>query len=72
MCPPEDIPALRQRFGERLRFNGPISKKTIDEPADVAYRLLDQYLEQGVDIIKFCLRRARPGARPVRGRALAH
>ena len=53
MCPPEDIPALRQRFGARLHFNGPISKKTIDEPDAAAYRLLDQYLEQGVDIIKF-------------------
>ena len=34
MCPPEDIPPLRQRFGDRLRFNGPISKKALDEPDD--------------------------------------
>jgi predicted TIM-barrel fold metal-dependent hydrolase len=53
MCPPEDIPALRRRFGNRLRFNGPISKKTTDEPDDAAYRLLDRFLEQGVDVIKF-------------------
>ncbi len=53
MCLPEDIPALRQRFGNRLRFNGPIHKKTIDESDDEAYRLLDRFLEQGVDIIKF-------------------
>ncbi len=53
MCPPEDIPALRQRFGDRLRFNGPISKKAIDSPDDEAYRLLDRFLELGVDIIKF-------------------
>jgi len=53
MCPPEDIPALRRRFGDRLRFNGPISKKTADAPDDDAYRLLDRFLEQGVDVIKF-------------------
>ena len=53
MCPPEDIPALRQRFGDRLRFNGPISKKALDAPDDEAYRLLDRFLEQGVDVIKF-------------------
>jgi hypothetical protein len=53
MCPPDDIAPLRQRFGDRLGFNGPISKKKIDEPDDAAYRLLDQFLEQGVEIIKF-------------------
>jgi hypothetical protein len=53
MCPPEDIPALRQRFGDQLRFNGPISKKALDSPNDEAYRLLDQFLKQGVDVIKF-------------------
>jgi Amidohydrolase len=53
MCPPEDIPALRQRFGDRLRFNGPISKKTIEQPDDAAYRQLDEFLKQGVDVIKF-------------------
>jgi hypothetical protein len=52
MCPAEDIPVLRDAFGDRLGFNGPISKK-LDEPEDVAYRLLDRYLEQGVEIIKF-------------------
>jgi hypothetical protein len=53
MCPPEVIPALRQRFGDRLRFNGPINKLSLDAPDDDAYRLLDRFLEQGVDIIKF-------------------
>ncbi len=53
MCPPEDIPPLRERFGNRLRFNGPINKKTADEPDDEAYRLLDRFLEAGVDVIKF-------------------
>ena len=53
MCPAEDIAPFRQRFGDRLRFNGPISKKAIDSPDDEAYRLLDRFLEQGVEIIKF-------------------
>jgi hypothetical protein len=52
MCLPDDIPPLRERFGSRIAFNGPISKKT-DEPDDVAYQLLDRYLELGVEIIKF-------------------
>jgi predicted TIM-barrel fold metal-dependent hydrolase len=52
MCPPEDIAPLRERFGDRLAFNGPISKKP-DEPEDVAYRLLDRFLEAGVAMIKF-------------------
>jgi hypothetical protein len=53
MCPPEDIPPLRERFGRRLGFNGPISKKKADEPDDTAYQLLDRFLEQGVEMIKF-------------------
>jgi predicted TIM-barrel fold metal-dependent hydrolase len=52
MCPEEDIPALRERFGARLGFNGSIFKK-LDEPEEAAYRLLEQFLEQGVEIIKF-------------------
>jgi hypothetical protein len=52
MCPPEDIPLLREAFGDRLGFNGPINKKR-DEPDDMAYRLLDRFLEQGVEILKF-------------------
>jgi hypothetical protein len=52
MCPADDIPLLRRAFGDRLGFNGPISKKR-DEPDDVAYRLLDRYLGLGVRIIKF-------------------
>jgi Amidohydrolase len=53
MCLPQDIPALRERCGDGLGFNGIISKKTIDEPDDVVYRLLDKFLEQDVEIIKF-------------------
>src|SRR6266404_328320 len=53
MCPPDDIPPLRERFGSRLGFNGSIAKKTFDEPDDTAYRLLDRFLELGVEIIKF-------------------
>lgn len=53
MCLPDDIPVLRERFGALLGFNGPISKKTADAPDDEAYRLLDRYLELGVEIIKF-------------------
>jgi hypothetical protein len=52
MCPPQDIPPLRERFGPLLGFNGPIQKKP-DEPNDAAYRLLDAFLEQGVEILKF-------------------
>jgi predicted TIM-barrel fold metal-dependent hydrolase len=52
MCVPDDIPALRERLGPRLGFNGPIQKKP-DEPDDVAYQLLDRYLELGVEMIKF-------------------
>jgi hypothetical protein len=53
MCFPDDIPVLRERFGPRLGFNGPIAKKKADDPDDEAYRLLDRYLELGVEIIKF-------------------
>jgi hypothetical protein len=52
MCPPDDIAPLREHFGSRLGFNGPISKK-LDEPEDVAYRHFDRFLELGVEIIKF-------------------
>jgi len=52
MCPPEDIPLLRDAFGNRLGFNGPINKKK-EEPDEAAYRLLDRFLEQGIEIIKF-------------------
>jgi predicted TIM-barrel fold metal-dependent hydrolase len=53
MCPPDDIPELRARLGDRLAFNGMINKKSADEPDDVAYRTLDQHLQAGVKIIKF-------------------
>ncbi len=52
MCPPEDIPPLRERFGQRLGLNGYIVKKPA-EPDDAAYRLLDRYLAQDVGLIKF-------------------
>jgi predicted TIM-barrel fold metal-dependent hydrolase len=53
MTPADDIPVLRARLGDRLRFNGMINKKKADEPDGDAYRLLDQYLREGVEIIKF-------------------
>jgi hypothetical protein len=53
MCPVDDIPSLHERFGERLGFNGSIHKKTIDEPDDAAYRLLDTFLQHGVEMIKY-------------------
>ena len=52
MSPPEDIPALRERFGDRIAFNGSISKNP-EEPDDVAYSLLDRFLELGIQVIKF-------------------
>ena len=51
MCPPQDIAPLRERLGDRILFNGMIGKK-LDEPEDVAYRLLDDFLAAGVKIIK--------------------
>jgi hypothetical protein len=53
MCPVDHIPRLRERFGRRLRFNGSVAKKKIDAPDDDAYRQLDQFLKEGVEIIKF-------------------
>jgi predicted TIM-barrel fold metal-dependent hydrolase len=53
MCPPEDIPLLRDRFGPRLGFNGSILKKKPDEPDEEAYRLLDRFLAAGIGMLKF-------------------
>ena len=53
MCPPDDIPALRERFGSKIRFNGSIAKRNADTPDDEVYRTLDRYLEQGIEMIKF-------------------
>jgi hypothetical protein len=53
MCPADDIPGLRERFGDRIGFNGSIGKKSADEPDDAAYRTLDAFLAAGVEIIKF-------------------
>jgi hypothetical protein len=52
MCLPDDILPLRERFGSAIGFNGPITKK-LDDPEDVAYRLLDRYLGLGVEMLKF-------------------
>lgn len=52
MCIPDDIPPLRERFGDRLLFNASIWKKP-DEPEEAAYRLLERNLELGVKVIKF-------------------
>jgi predicted TIM-barrel fold metal-dependent hydrolase len=52
MCPVEDIAPLRERFGDRLAYNGPISKNLAD-PDEAAYRLLDRFLAAGVSIVKF-------------------
>jgi hypothetical protein len=52
MCYPDDIPPLRERLGDRLGFNGSIHKK-LEEPEDVAYRLLERFLELGVEMIKY-------------------
>lgn len=53
MCYPDDIPPLRERFGDAISFNGSIAKKTADEPDDAAFRVLDQFLSHGVKAIKF-------------------
>ncbi len=53
MCPVDHIPRLRERFGTRLGFNGSIIKGRIDDPDDNAYRLLDRFLTEGIEIIKF-------------------
>ena len=53
MCPPEDIAPLRERFGDRIAFNGPIHKLKIDDPDDSVYRLLDRFLAAGVIMLKF-------------------
>jgi predicted TIM-barrel fold metal-dependent hydrolase len=53
MCYADDIAPLRERFGDRLAFNGSIAKKSLDEPDEEAYRLLDRFLGLGVEIIKF-------------------
>jgi predicted TIM-barrel fold metal-dependent hydrolase len=51
MCPAQDILPLRERFGDRLKFNAMINKKP-EEPEDAAYRNLDEFLEQGISAVK--------------------
>jgi predicted TIM-barrel fold metal-dependent hydrolase len=53
MCFVDDIPWLRERFGDRIAFNGSIAKKAADEPDDAAFRTLDRFLELGVVMLKF-------------------
>jgi hypothetical protein len=53
MCLVDDIPALRERFGAGLIYNGVISKRKPDEPDDEVYRTLDRYLKLGIRVIKF-------------------
>jgi predicted TIM-barrel fold metal-dependent hydrolase len=53
MCPADDIPRLRERFGDRLRFNGSIAKSRPDEPDDDVYRRLERFLELNIEIVKF-------------------
>ncbi len=53
MCPVDDVAPLRERFGDRLGFNGSIAKKKIDDPDDEAYQLLDRFLSLGVEILKY-------------------
>jgi predicted TIM-barrel fold metal-dependent hydrolase len=52
MCPAEDIPSLRERLGTRLGFIGSISKKP-EEQDDVAYRLLERFLAEKIEMVKF-------------------
>jgi predicted TIM-barrel fold metal-dependent hydrolase len=52
MCPAEDIPPLRKRFGARLGFIGSISKKP-EEPEDAAYQRLERFLAEGIGMVKF-------------------
>lgn len=53
MCQPNDIPMLRERFGAELSYNGLINKTRLDDPDDVAYRLLDHYLANGIQVVKY-------------------
>lgn len=53
MCFPDDVDPLRERFGDRLGFNGSIAKKKLEDADDEAYKLLDRWLALGVEMIKF-------------------
>lgn len=52
MCPPDDIPPLRERLGDRLLFNGNIVKWKSTDTDDDAFRALDRFLEFGICMIK--------------------
>jgi hypothetical protein len=53
MCFPDDVVPLRERFGDRILFNGMVSKQKLDEPDDEVFRRLDRFLELGAVMIKF-------------------
>lgn len=53
MCFADDIAPLRQILGDRIGFTGSIAKQKADDPDDAAYRLLDRFLAEGVEMIKF-------------------
>jgi predicted TIM-barrel fold metal-dependent hydrolase len=52
MCAADDIMPLRERFGDRLAFNGMINKRTLEESDEEVYRTLEQFLEVGVKVVK--------------------
>ncbi|MSU79939.1 MAG: hypothetical protein EXS16_17845 [Gemmataceae bacterium] len=52
MCPLDDIQPLRDRLGDRLVFNAMINKRNIEESDDDVYRMMDQYYEFGVKVVK--------------------
>ena len=51
MCPAQDIAPLRERFGNKIAFNGSFNKKP-DEPDETAIRNLEKFLEVGIEIVK--------------------
>jgi Amidohydrolase len=53
MCPPEDIAPLRERFGQRIAFNGPIHKSKIDDSDESVRALTDRFIEAGAVMLKF-------------------
>jgi predicted TIM-barrel fold metal-dependent hydrolase len=52
MCFPDDIKPLRERLGDKIGFIGSIHKK-LEEPEEVAYQLVDRFLQEGVEMLKF-------------------
>lgn len=52
MCPLDDIQPLRDRLGDRLVFNAMINKRSLDESDDDVFRMMDQFYELGVKVVK--------------------